>query len=92
MSRRLLGVAVVLGMAAGLTVFGVNGLVRVSQMRHEIEGLEHDLVTLHARVDQLTVTIDRLRNDPTYVEKLAREDLGMVRQGDTILKFPSERR
>ena len=31
-----------------------------------------------------------LRNDPAYVEKLAREELGMVREGETVLKFPSQ--
>jgi cell division protein FtsB len=37
-------------------------------------------------------TVDRLRNDPHYIEKIAREDLGLVRQGDTVLKFPSQER
>ena len=26
--------------------------------------------------------------DPAYIEKLAREDLGYVREGETVLKFP----
>jgi cell division protein FtsB len=33
--------------------------------------------------------VDRLRNDPLYIEKLAREEMGMVREGETVLKFPS---
>jgi cell division protein FtsB len=45
-------------------------------------------VTLRARTEALTRTVDRLRTDPAYIEKLAREDLGYVREGETVLKFP----
>jgi cell division protein FtsB len=33
--------------------------------------------------------VERLRNDPAYVEKLAREELGYVRPDETVLKFPT---
>ena len=32
--------------------------------------------------------MERLRNDPAYIEKLAREEFGYVRPGETVLKFP----
>ena len=38
----------------------------------------------------LTANIDKLRNDPAYIEKLAREELGYVREGETVLKFPAK--
>jgi cell division protein FtsB len=60
----------------------------VSEMRREMDAMERDLVTLRARTEELTQTVDRLRNDPAYIEKLAREDLGYVREGETVLKFP----
>ena len=47
------------------------------------------VVTLRARTEELSRTVERLRNDPSYVEKLAREELGYVRPGETILKFPT---
>ena len=37
------------------------------------------------------ITVERLRNDPAYTEQLAREELGWVREGDTVLKFPSQK-
>ena len=33
----------------------------------------------------------RLLDDPAYIEKLAREEFGMVRPDETVLKFPSSR-
>ena len=88
MNRRLVGGAALLVVVGALTMYGVSAVVRVSHLKREMEGLERDLVTLRARTDELTRTVDRLRNDPAYIEKLAREDLGYVREGETVLKFP----
>ena len=88
MRRRLLGGAVVASLVLALAVYGASGLVRVTAMRGEIDALQRELADLRARSERLTATVDRLRNDPAYVEKLAREELGYVREGETVLKFP----
>ncbi len=85
---RALGVAVIVLVAVGLGAYGARAVARVSEMRREMASLERDLVTLRARTEALTRTVERLRNDPAYIEKLAREDLGYVREGETVLKFP----
>ncbi|HEU5319716.1 MAG TPA: septum formation initiator family protein [Methylomirabilota bacterium] len=92
MSRRAVGGAAVLVLVAALAVFAASALARVSHMQREIEGMERDLASLRARNDALMRTVDRLRTDPAYLETIAREDLGWVREGDTVLKFPSERK
>ncbi len=74
---------------AALAVAG-NGLMRIVQMQREIASLEADIVRLHTQTQTLAQTVERLRNDPLYIEKLAREDLGYVRQDETVLKFPSQ--
>jgi cell division protein FtsB len=91
LSRRLLAAALVLVVAGGLAVYGGSGVMRVRAMQAEIKQLERELATLRGQTDKLTATIDRLRNDPAYIEKIAREDLGYVREGETILKFPTTR-
>jgi cell division protein FtsB len=87
-NRRLLGGAALLVVVGALTVYGVAALIRVSHLKREMETMQRDLVTLRARADELTRTVDRLRSDPAYIEKLAREDLGYVREGETVLQFP----
>ena len=90
MNRRLLGGAALFVVVGALSLYGVSAVIRVSQLQRDMETLERDLVTLRARAETLTKTVDRLRSDPAYIEKLAREDLGYVREGETVLKFPSQ--
>ena len=89
MSPRLLGGAGLVLLAAGLAVYGGHQMLRVRAMRGEIAAMERDLVSLRARTTELSRTVERLRNDPAYVEKIAREELGYVRPDETILKFPT---
>jgi cell division protein FtsB len=88
LSPRTLGIAGAVLLAVGLGAYGTRAVVRVAEMRQQLDAMERDLVTLRARADALGKTVDRLRTDPAYIEKLAREDLGYVREGETVLKFP----
>jgi cell division protein FtsB len=90
-NRRLGAVAIAVTVAGALAVFAGSGVLRVRAMQGEIRQLETELATLRAQTAKLTATIDKLRHDPAYIEKLAREDLGYVREGETVLKFPATR-
>jgi cell division protein FtsB len=90
-TRERLGVGLVVLLAAGLAVFGVREGVRVVKMRQELRALEREVESMSARQKKLAEQAERLRNDPSYIEKLAREEMGMVREGETILKFPSQK-
>ncbi len=90
-TRERAGVAVVVLLAVGLAVFGVRESVHVFRMRQELGTLERDVQALGARQKKLEEQAERLRNDPAYIEKLAREEMGMVREGETVLKFPSQK-
>ena len=90
MSPRLVSAAVALLVFVGLGVYGWEGVIRLRQMRVQLETLERENATLRQQADRLSQTIDRLRNDPVYLERIAREEQGMVRPGETILKFPAK--
>jgi cell division protein FtsB len=83
----------VLGLAlTGLLVFGGTSLVRTWQMQREVEALEREIQRLRTEARELSDTVDRLRDDPTFIEQIAREGLGLVKPGEKVLKFPSEKR
>ena len=92
MRPRVVGGALVLLLFAALTFYGWQGIVRLRQMGDQLQSLERENVSLRREAERLTQVIDRLRNDPAYLERIAREERGMVRPGETILKFPAKER
>lgn len=88
MSRRALGG--VLGvLALGIVAYGSSGLLRVWRMKQEVETIEREITTLRGETQELARRVDRLRTDPATIEKIAREEFGLVRPGEKVLKFPS---
>ncbi len=88
--RRRLAVAAVAVLALGLAVFAGRNTIALWQMQREIVAAERDVARLSDQQKKLEELAERLRNDPAYIEKVAREEMGMVREGETILKFPSQ--
>jgi cell division protein FtsB len=87
---RVVGGALVVLLLAGLAVYGWQGVVRLRQMREQLQSLERENLSLRREAERLAQVIDRLRNDPAYLERIAREERGMVRPGETVLKFPAK--
>ncbi len=73
-----------------LAVLAVGGqsLGRVWSLKQEVDGLEREIAMLRAETNRLMAVVDRLRTDPEYIEQVAREDLGLVKPGEKILKLP----
>jgi len=68
-----------------LIVFGDNGLVELSMLRSR-EALLIQQNEIVARENLLLYrTIGRLKNDPAYIESVARNELGMVGENDVIV-------
>jgi cell division protein FtsB len=89
---RLLGSSAAVLLTLGLAVYGGNQVLRVADLKRQLETMERDIVALRARADELSRTVDKLRNDPAYMEQLVREEFGYVRPDETVLRFPSSGR
>ncbi len=69
-------------------VFG--GEYSVFELREARQALavEREVLTeVHAQIDSLGAWADSLRNDATTIERIAREDFGMIRDGETLYRF-----
>jgi cell division protein FtsB len=88
-SPRLLGSGAVVLLTLGLAVYGGNQVLRVTHLKRQMDTMEQDIVALRARAEELSRTVEQLRNDPAYMEKLVREEFGYVRPDETVLRFPS---
>ncbi len=85
--RPVLGAAVVLFLAL-LAVAALKSYRDLSSARAHQHMLEKQIQVMVARSEWLRSRIDRLHRDPGMLERLAREDLGMVRPGDVVIELP----
>jgi cell division protein FtsB len=81
----LSGVFLILMMA--LTIWGKYGLLEVWSRQRDLVELAQDIDTIERKNAILSQEIQRLRNDMGYIEKIAREELGLVRPGELVLEF-----
>jgi cell division protein FtsB len=52
--------------------------------------LEQQIAETQQRIERLRDRIERIKNDPVTLERLAREDLGLVKPGDVVIVLPDE--
>jgi cell division protein FtsB len=65
-------------------LFGDRGLLHLIDQRHRAEVLAGEVEDLQAENARLAAEIAALRSDPRAIERLAREELGMVRADETV--------
>jgi cell division protein FtsB len=68
-------------------ILGDNGLVELLRLRETHQHLAEGNAVLTQENIQLYRMIDRLQNDPSFVEDIARHELGMIRSDEIIFKF-----
>lgn len=66
------------------TLFGDGGLLQLMDERRRTEALALELGALRAENSRLGEEIEALRTDPAAIERLAREELGLARAGETV--------
>jgi cell division protein FtsB len=69
-----------------VAVFGDHGFVHLLRMQAEQRRLEDVAFALQQRNEQLRERIRRYQTDDLYLEKLARERLGLVRHGEIVYR------
>ncbi len=67
--------------------FGEMGLGHFFNMQKVHAQLTEELLVLQAENDELTQKIERLKYDSHYIESLARDQLGLVREGEWVYEF-----
>jgi cell division protein FtsB len=65
-------------------LFGDRGLLHLIDQRHRAEALAREIEDLEAENARLGKEIAALRSDPRSIERLAREELGLARPGETV--------
>lgn len=66
------------------------GYRKIQEMKHENQKLAAQLEQLQQKNAKLEEKLKKLQTDLTYIEERAREELGIVREGEIIYEFVPE--
>ena len=72
-------------------VFGVNGLTDLYKLKMEKDSLSKKNDELKKKNLSLYREIERLKNDPEYVEDVARKELGVIGKDEVIIKVKKKK-
>lgn len=67
--------------------FGDSGFIRYLELKGKKEHLVREIKEIEARKTRLKSDAKLLKDDPFYVEKYAREDLGMAKPDEYTFKY-----
>ena len=73
-----------------VVLFGDNGLLELRRLQQSHQALLDDNARITRENLQMYRSVDRLQNDPTFIESIARRELGMIRSDEIIFKFKTE--
>ncbi len=75
----------------GAAILGRDGLLAVIVNQRRLGELRGEVTRLYEENRVLQNQIHSLRSDLTYIERIAREDLGLVKPGETVYEFVPDR-
>jgi cell division protein FtsB len=89
--KRSLRIALFAAMALVLYAVLNNGVITLVRLHQDVRTLQKEITLTSTLIDSLKIEIQRLKTDTTYIERIARERLGMARSDETIYKFIEEK-
>ena len=73
-----------------LAVFNPKGVLQVRAQSRKLAAVESEVARMDAENKELSAEIQSLQKDPSTIEKIAREELKLVRPGEIVLVTPSD--
>jgi cell division protein FtsB len=68
-------------------IFGAHGVLAMRRSQKEVEQIQREIKQLNDQNCALEQTVNALKTDPKEIERIAREDMGLARQGEYIFKL-----
>lgn len=73
--------------AVPVLVLEPQGMPRMRALDKELEGVQAENAELRRDVARLRTEVKELRENPAAVERIAREQLGLVRKSEVVFQF-----
>jgi cell division protein FtsB len=82
---------VLIGFLAFTSVFGDRGLISIHKLQAEETRIRTKAEGLEAENARLKDDVRKLTEDDAYLERVARESQGLVKDGETVYRFPPKK-
>lgn len=73
-----------------LIIIGDNGVNDLNAMKQELNDLKAENEELQQKNIEMHRKIKRLKEDPKFIENIARQELKMIRKDEIVFKFKGE--
>jgi cell division protein FtsB len=83
-------ILVVAAIGAPALMLSQEGLPRLRTLKAEMAQVEAENAELTENIRQLRVEVEKLKRDPKAVERIARDELGLVRNTEVVFQFPAQ--
>jgi cell division protein FtsB len=87
MKKSIVRVTLVLAVALLVVYAFTRELSHVNTLHQENERIKRKIKELEIANKELREKIEIIKKDKLYIEKIAREELGMIKQGEKIYRF-----
>lgn len=85
----LASVIAIIALVVG-SLFGDRGILQLMAQRQRALDLAREIEDIRAENLRLAAEIHALRTDPRAIERIAREELGLARPGETVFLVKSD--
>jgi cell division protein FtsB len=89
LTQRVLPLVVIVVAACSVPVmiFSPSGLGRLRALEEEKRRADDEVQRVSREIERLRAEVQRIKDDPTHVERAARDEIGLVRQTELVFQF-----
>ena len=90
--QRLLPLTVLLGSGASVLwmLWSPQGLARLTTLERERAALTGEVERVSREIERLRHEVQHIKTAPSSVERVARDELGLVRQSEFVVQFAND--
>jgi cell division protein FtsB len=73
-----------------LLIWSPTGLARLEALEQQRKGLQLEVQRLEREIDRLRIQAESVKTSPASIERVARDELGLVRQTELVMQFKKD--
>lgn len=85
--KAMMYILVIIGLFAGGIYFVLPGFLKMNALLREESQMDKYLTERENKKSQMEGYLHKLQDDPVYVEKVARDEMGLSKDNEIIYKF-----